>query len=127
MSAGRPQEDGRRGTRLTVWTYVDNGVTVVLARGEIDAGSGEQLREALRSAVAADSSEPVLIDLCHVEFMDSTGLHHFLNAHRRLKRQDRKLTVLCPPGPVLHVLETVGMIETLGVHQTRPAALRALA
>jgi anti-anti-sigma factor len=58
--------------------------------------------------------------------MDSTGMSVLLNARRRLTRQGRQLLVVCPSGPVMRLFELTRMVDTMGVHPSKDAALAAL-
>jgi anti-anti-sigma factor len=66
-------------------------------------------------AILRSNGGEVVIDLSETEFLDSAGLHVLLNAQRRLTRSSRGLRVLCPPGPVRHVIELARLVETLNV------------
>lgn len=95
---------------------------VVVARGEIDCSTAPALSDALRR-VTFEGEGPVAIDLCAVTFMDSSGISVLLNAVRRLAQRDRRLSVVCPPGPLLRLFELTGLLSTLDIHSTRNEAL----
>jgi anti-sigma B factor antagonist len=57
----------------------------------------------------------VVVDLSATTFLDSAGLHVLLNAARRLTRRGRRLSVVCGPGPVRHVIELARLGETLNL------------
>ena len=105
----------------------DDGVHVLRPQGEIDLATGDRFAAALEAAAAPDSSSDVLVDLCGVTFMDSTGLQHLLEAQRRLAVQGRKLVVFCPPGRVADLFTVTDLVDKLAVHATRDAAVSALA
>lgn len=92
----------------------DADETIVRARGEVDVITAPRLAARL-DAVMRGQSGNVTIDLEETEFLDSAGLHVLLNAQRRLARRSRQLRVLCPPGPVRHVIELARLLETLNV------------
>jgi anti-anti-sigma factor len=56
---------------------------VVMVWGEVDLASVAAFREALVEALAREPSMLVL-DLCHVTFMGSTGIRELIRAHRRV-------------------------------------------
>jgi anti-anti-sigma factor len=89
-------------------------VDIVVARGEIDVSNAAQLGRALRE-VLNDRDGDVLIDLREIDFIDSNGAHHLLNAHRRLTRQGRHFGVLCSPGQVQRMLKALRLVHTLSV------------
>jgi anti-sigma B factor antagonist len=58
--------------------------TVVEVAGEIDVASAPELRHCLQQTIDAGSQQPV-VDLRHVEFIDSAGLGVLIGAQRRLR------------------------------------------
>jgi anti-anti-sigma factor len=104
--------------RLEVRQERDGPRLVLAVRGEIDLATVGGLQDALRRAAEADSD--VWVDLCEVEFMDSTGLTALVACQRAI---DGRLTVVCPPGgPVRRTLEVSGLHEILHVVGSRAAA-----
>jgi anti-anti-sigma factor len=111
--------------RLATGIRCVEGIDLLTLEGEIDFGTSEHFGDALQTLVL-DRAGEVLVDLRRVGFMDSTGVHHLVAARRRLGLQGRQLAVVCAPGPVHDVFETVGLIEELDVHLTRAGAEGAL-
>lgn len=96
---------------------------VIAARGEIDNTTAPLLSEALRAAEQRGSG-PVVVDLCEVSFMDSSGLHVLLNGLRRLTRQGRRLSIACSEdGRVHKLLSLADLVGTFSVHPSRQSAL----
>jgi anti-sigma B factor antagonist len=58
----------------------------VLVSGELDLASTDKLDEAIRVAEKSQAG-PIVVDLTHVQFMDSAGLAMLMSAHTR-SRQD---------------------------------------
>ena len=102
-----------------------DGTNVLAVRGELELGSALGLAGPL-SEVAGDGEGPVLLDLTGLTFMDSTGMSVLLTAWRRLSRQGRPMAVVCPGGAVRRLFEMTKLVETLGVHPTREAAMSVL-
>lgn len=95
---------------------------LVACRGEIDRATAPQLRDAIAGLELGN----VIVDLTGTSFMDSTGLSTLLNALRRLTRQEHRLVVICPPGPVRDVLRLTALLETLNVVDDHRAAERVM-
>jgi len=104
----------RSAARLRVDVMTDEDVDVVVAAGEVDVATNVCLARALHR-LTNDHDRPAVVDLRQVRFMDSTGVHHLLKLQRRLAHQGRSLTVMCAPGPVYRILESLGLIETLNL------------
>jgi anti-sigma B factor antagonist len=101
------------------------GVSVVAMRGEIDLGVEAQMEACL--AEALERSGPVLIDLCDVTFMDSTGLKLLLQARARLAAEDRRLALACQQtGAVMRLLDVSRAIAAFDIYPTREWALERL-
>ena len=95
---------------------------VIAARGEIDQVSARLVADALRRATLAGDGD-VVLDMSETNFIDSAGISTLLNGLRRLTRQRRKLIVVCPPGPPRRVFETLGLIDTFDLVNSRREAL----
>jgi anti-sigma B factor antagonist len=112
--------------RFEVELSVDAGVVIVAARGEIDLASAPALVDGLTRAVSAYDGD-ILVDLCGVTFMDSSGLQAIADARRQVVAASRRLHVACPPeGPVGQVLNLTAMSALLSTRATRAEALAHL-
>jgi len=84
----------------------------VLVRGELDAATGPQLEEEVRSA-ERDAPAVLVLDLDGVEFFDSTGLQIVLDADRRARETGRQLVVAARGGEPERVLRLAGVLDDL--------------
>jgi anti-sigma B factor antagonist len=97
------------------------GRRVVLSvAGEIDICTAEAMRRAIESA--AGRAFEIWLDLTATTFMDSTGIHAIATARVRLADANRRLVLICPPGPVLRVITLTGLDQLLEIHPSRSAA-----
>ena len=96
------------------------GLTV---RGEIDIATSPQLKLALDKAIR-ESVGAFVLDLCEVEFLDSSGLNLVLRARSALAREARPLAVVCPPGAVRRVMEIAGVDDQPGHRGHRAGRVR---
>jgi anti-anti-sigma factor len=55
--------------------------------------------------------------------MDCGGLRAVLKLRAALHDANRRLVVVCPPGPVLRLLVVTGVDRELEIHPTRTGAL----
>ena len=90
----------------------------VRARGEIDLSVGPELAARIEAGVAA-SEGAFVVDLCNVDFMDTTGVSVLLRARAVLARDDRSLAVICPPGPVRRIFEVAGVADLFVLFDSR--------
>ena len=102
-----------------------NGAPGVAIRGDIDLDAVPSLESALDTAIRSTAGAFVL-DLCDLDFLDSSGLRVMLRARARLAREDRELAIVCPPGPVRRLFEVVGIADLLFFYASREDAAAAL-
>ena len=98
------------------------GLTV---RGEIDIATSPQLKLALDKAIR-ESVGAFVLDLCEVEFLDSSGLNLVLRARAALAREARPLAVVCPPGAVRRVMEIAGVDDLFFLYDSHADVSAAL-
>jgi anti-anti-sigma factor len=92
--------------RLAV-AHEDGLVRMTLA-GELDLATVGQLEEAL-AEVQRDEAHTVVLDLCRLDFLDSTGLGALLRAQRTLRAEGRHLVLVKSPNtPIAQVLAVTG-------------------
>jgi anti-sigma B factor antagonist len=99
-----------------------NGAVVVRLTGELDLYNAPILRTALFD-LAAEQPERLVVDLGHVDFIDSTALGVLIEARRQLPN---RAFMLAAPGVETHrALRVSGLDQHLAVHETVAAALAA--
>jgi len=101
---------------------VDDQTHVLALRGELDVATVPRLAEPLREALAAGKTA-VVIDLCELTFLDSTGLMVLLNGLRRVVRQGGNLAIVCTNPTVLRLFDITGTATTFTVVDSRERAL----
>jgi anti-anti-sigma factor len=97
----------------------------VAVRGEVDIATVPALELAIDGAIR-DSAGAFVLDLCELEFLDSSGLNLILRARAVLARQDRVLLIVCPPGPVRRLFDDTGIADLLFLYPSRAEAAAAL-
>lgn len=90
-------------------------------RGTLDLATAPTLRAALSEA--QETKKDVVVDLTHVEFIDSTGLGALIGAHRRAAEQNGTLRVIVNEGPILRLFAITGLIRALAVYHNLGDAL----
>ncbi|HYU58998.1 MAG TPA: STAS domain-containing protein [Actinomycetota bacterium] len=78
--------------------------------GELDASNVFDLTERLEETVTGEGD--VTLDLRDLRFIDSAGIHALIRAAKQLEGRGR-MRLLVVPGPVLRVIELVGIRESL--------------
>ena len=109
-------------TQLDLHVTTAAGYTVVEVAGEIDLSSAPGLRTCLQQTINAGGRR-LVVDLRHVEFMDSMGIGVLVGAYRRLRELDGSLQLVAADGLVLRVLRLTSLDRLMPLHATLAAAL----
>jgi anti-anti-sigma factor len=97
--------------RFEATTSDEAGSVRVALAGECDLEVREELTTTLLAAVRR--SPVVIVDLCGLDFLDSSGVHGLITAHHAAKESGRKLFVVNPTGAVATVLDLTGVGDLL--------------
>jgi anti-sigma B factor antagonist len=89
---------------LRIAITVQDTTTTVALEGEWDLIERESMRHAIASALA-DRPERFVLDLRHLSFMDSTGVHGTIELARHAARQEIELVIVPGPRAVQRVFE----------------------
>ena len=99
----------------------EEGETLRLALyGELDLYGAPRFDDELVRAEGEMWPE-VLIDLCRLEFMDSSGLRLILRAHVRARQEGRRLRLVHSGGTIGRVLRITSLDRELDVAEHAPA------
>jgi anti-sigma B factor antagonist len=110
---------------LTIESVPLDGAPRVVLSGELDLAGVPALERALDDAMQA-SDGVLLLDLCELDFVDSSGLTALLRTRALLGREDRELALICQHGPVRRVFELAGIADLFAFYASRADAARAL-
>jgi anti-sigma B factor antagonist len=100
-------------------------VAGVAVRGEVEIVTTPRLTAAIDERIR-HSAGPFVLDLCDVEFLDSSGIACLVRAIAMLGRDDRPLAVVCPDGPVRRVITLSGIDHQVVLYDTREELERSL-
>jgi anti-sigma B factor antagonist len=95
---------------IAVEVHHDAGSALVTVGGELEFGTAASLRTTL-SDLAQDQSDPVVLDLTALQFIDSTGLSLLVQAKQRFSAQGRRFELRSPTPRVSRVIEISGLAE----------------
>lgn len=85
------------------------GSTVIHVQGDVDLSTTDTVREVLTEAVAATSTGGVVVvELAHVGFFGSAGLHVLADLHEQCRSSGDPLFLACVPPIAEWMLKTVG-------------------
>ena len=98
---------------------VEPGRTTVTLAGDCDLSARDRLTEVLLEAV--EGAAEVFVDVAHVGFLDSSGVHALVIAHHAAQARHGRLYLTGASGGVAAVLELTGLDTLLQA----PADLQA--
>jgi anti-anti-sigma factor len=95
---------------------------IIQPAGKLDIDSAPFLKEKINS-LPAQKDKLWVVDLTHVEFIDSAGLGCLVMAVKTARQQNCRL-VLCNPQPAVKlILEITQLEKVLTIYDSREAAL----
>ncbi len=100
------------------------GVTVLVLAGELDIAHARRLGSAVQDVLCTGPAA-IVIDICGVDFVDSTGLAVLLNARRRTLRRGIRLALACDVPSTIKLLALTRLERDFDVYPNRAAAVAA--
>ncbi|HLI24462.1 MAG TPA: STAS domain-containing protein [Acidimicrobiales bacterium] len=85
----------------------DRGRTLYRLSGELDALNAARLRTVLTED--ADDDRDVVIDLSHLDFIDSSGIGVLVGALKRFEASGRRLVLRSPTPALRRVFDMTGL------------------
>ena len=99
----------------------EEGETLRLALyGELDLYGAPRFDDELVRAEGEKWPE-IVIDLCRLEFMDSSGLRLILRAHTRAEQEGRRVRLVHAGGTIGRILHITSIDRELEVAEREPA------
>lgn len=90
---------------------LENGAVLVLT-GELDVAATPAFEEALASV---SGSNPLIVDLRGLEFIDSTGLGVLVRLHQQTEEQQHQFGLIRGTGQVERLLGLTGLADRIPV------------
>lgn len=117
-----------RNEDLTIETSAENGGQALLLRltGSLDVATAGKMKQAL-SRASAEGSHNVVVDLTHVDFLDSTGLGALIGAHRRAVEAGGRVSLIIRDGPISRLLAITGLSRAFTLYASVGDALGHIA
>jgi anti-sigma B factor antagonist len=103
-----------------------HGRTVLEVSGEIDVYTAPALREKI-IALVEDGTRVLIVDLTHVEFLDSTGLGVLVGALKRLRGIGGGFGVVCDQERLLKIFRITGLDRVFTIYDSVESASAGIA
>ena len=95
---------------LTVEVQVDDGVPVLVVRGELDVYSAPALDAAVDQALQ-DGARSLVLDLGQVGFIDSSGLRSIIRARKEAGDGPEAVRIRNPQPATVRLLDITGLTD----------------
>jgi anti-sigma B factor antagonist len=109
---------------LSLSTREEGDRTIVSVGGEIDVYTAPKLREQLIDLVAAGKYH-LVVDMEHVDFLDSTGLGVLVGGLKRVRAHDGSLELVCSQERILKIFRITGLTKVFAIHSSVEEATAA--
>lgn len=103
-----PPVPRRAADLLAVRTAQDHSTFLIALSGDLDLSNAAKLEHVLREAARSDATETV-VDLTHLQFIDSTGLQLLILADRTAQANGRSFALLRGTPMVQRVFDVCGL------------------
>ncbi|MFJ6934351.1 STAS domain-containing protein [Streptomyces sp. NPDC101132] len=99
-----------------------DGTTVLRPHGEMDIERAADFHRRLLTALARDpgGAAEVVVDLRHLTFCDSAGLHSLLRARTAASRNGHRLSLAAPMDQFLRLLDLTGTRDLFDIRPAPP-------
>ncbi|MCW3015765.1 MAG: metal transporter substrate-binding protein [Solirubrobacterales bacterium] len=101
----------RASDMLAVRTANDDSTFLITLSGDLDLSNAAKLERVLREAADSGATE-IVVDLSHLQFIDSTGVQLLILADRGAEAAGRRFSLLRGTNMVQRVFEVCGLSET---------------
>jgi len=103
---------------------VDGETHVVSVAGEIDLFTAPEFKQRV-SAPIDEGRTHVIVDLTETTFIDSSSLGVLIGAHRRLRRLDGRLVIVCARDAIIKTFRITGLDGVFTIVGTLDEAFNA--
>jgi anti-sigma B factor antagonist len=101
---------------------LDDRTHVVAVAGEIDLFTAPEFKQRVAAPIDAGCRH-VIVDLTGTTFIDSSSLGVLIGAHRRLRRHDGTLAIVCSHDAILKTFRITGLDSVFTIVSTLEEAL----
>lgn len=101
---------------------VDDGTHVVAVTGEIDLFTAPEFKQRVSAPIDSGRTR-VVVDLTETTFIDSSSLGVLIGAHRRLRRLDGSLVIVCSNEAIVKTFRITGLDGVFTIVETLDEAL----
>ncbi len=102
-----------------------NGITIVVVIGEVDASSSIDLDSAMNETIASGALK-IIVDCENLDYISSAGLGVFMSYIEEIKANNAKMIITGLNEKVFNVFKILGLDQLLETADTRDQAIELL-
>jgi anti-sigma B factor antagonist len=101
---------------------IDDDTHVVAVTGEIDLFTAPEFKQRVSAPIDAGRTR-LVVDLTTTTFIDSSSLGVLIGAHRRLRRLNGSLAIVCNSDPIAKTFRITGLDSVFTIVSSLDEAL----
>ena len=95
----------------------EDGVLVLTLYGEIDHHSAVRIRTAIDELLYEERPKKTVLDLSHIEFMDSSGLGLIMGRYSLMQKLGGELTLRNPHERIVQIFTMAGLQRMVKIEE----------
>ncbi len=103
----------------------ENGVKILVLRGEVDLSNSERLKDALYDCLEGAPGN-LVVDLNGLDFMDTTGLGALVAGLKRARQGGGDLSLVCGRGHLRKIFSLTGLDNVFSIYDNLQRCLDTL-
>jgi len=93
----------------------ENGFVISIIDETVSINNADSLRNDLKKAVAANTDQDIVIDMSHVNFIDSSGIAMFVNFVHSMTGPRRKMSMMNLSPLIKNTIKQLNLTKFLNV------------
>lgn len=111
---------------MEITTMMNKGVLVVRIDGEMDMVGAAKFRETVDQYLDTTGMKEIVLNLQHVEFIDSSGIGAILGRYKKVKFSGGNLYVVGIQPVVERIFKLSGLFEIIKMYPTENEAFTCI-
>jgi anti-sigma B factor antagonist len=108
---------------MKIKTVDHRGIKVVIPSGDIDMYTSPLLRKTIMDLINRKIT-PLVVDLCNVSYIDSSGIATFFEGLKCMKDYNGRLVLVSIPENIMEVFTFSNLEKVFEIHSTIDVALQ---
>ena len=104
---------------------LDNNITHVILHDEVNYATYPELKK-LFSKLISENKRNLVVDLCEVTYLDSSGLGAIASAHIKVSSVDGVLKIISQKSDIKKILDITGLSKVIEVLPNLDEAIQSI-